>query len=58
MNNNLIYKCNLIIKLIIIFTVIYSSIKIIPTTDIIMKDKILIFLIILSSFLMINNYIK
>ena len=58
MNNNLIYKCNLTIKLIIIFTVIYSSIKIIPTYDINIKEKILILLIILASFLMINNYIK
>ena len=58
MNNNLIYKCNLTIKLIIIFTVIYSSIKIIPTDDIIIKEKILIMLIVLASFLMINNYIK
>ena len=58
MNKNLKYKCNLTLKLIIIFTVIYSSIKIIPTDDIIMKDKVLILLIGLTSFLIINNYVK
>ena len=58
MDKNLKYKCNLTLKLIIIFTVIYSCIKIIPSTDIIMKDKILILLIVLSSFYIINNYIK
>ena len=58
MNKNLKYKCNLTLKLIIIFTVIYSSIKIILTDDIIMKDKVLILLIGLTSFLIINNYVK
>lgn len=58
MNKNLKYKCNLTLKFIIIFTVIYASIKLIPTNDIIMKDSVLILLIVLSSFFIINNYIK
>ncbi len=58
MNSNLKHKCNFTLKLIIIFTIIYSSIKIIPTTEIIIKDIVLILLIVLTSFYVINNYIK
>ena len=58
MNKNLKYKCNLTLKFIIIFTVIYFSIKIIPSNDIILKDSVLILLIVLTSFFIINNYIK
>jgi hypothetical protein len=58
MNLNLKYNCNLILKLIIIFTVVYSTLEIIPSNDIILKEKILIFFIVLTSFFIINNYLK
>lgn len=55
---NFKYKCNFLLKFTIIFTVIYSSIKIIPTNKIISNDIVIILLIALTSFFVINNYIK
>jgi hypothetical protein len=58
MNKNLKQKCNFILKQIIVFTVIFSCLKIVPSNEIILTDKILIILIVLSSFFIINNYLK
>ena len=58
MNKNLKQKCNFILKQIIVFTVIFSCLKIVPSNEIIFTDKILIILIVLSSFFIINNYLK
>lgn len=51
-------KCNFILKIIIILSVLLFSINVIPSNNIIIKEKILIISISLFSFYIINNYIK